>query len=642
MAHLHKLKDSDTHYIIDPDTMQISYENSLNDRLMLGDHDSEIYTFELPKVIEGHDMSLCDRVRVHYINISSSKVDESKDVYEVKDMSVAEDDSEKLVFSWTVSGNATKYAGSLNFRILFACADGNGNYTYKKWTDVFKGITVSDGFDNGEAVVEQYSDILEQWKAEIEAKLAEGGTSDWNASEGEAGYIQNRTHWKEVAEVDNIIVLPGSSVNFATGSALVTGFTANTLEEGYIYSVNWNGTEYDVLCYMEDDAPCLGNSSLMGGAVTSDEPFCVLYYGGTSAFIYKETDDAETVVIKITGRKKEVYHKLDKNYLPDDIGGGSGGVSSWNDLTDKPFYSEMVEGEILPETTVELNPDDGGMAPINKLGLVAGQTYTVNWNGTEKEYICKEALVEGIVLAVGLGNVESIAETGDSGDTFAIADFTAEGQASLGVEAIVVDLTGATSATFSVSGMVETIHPLEKKYLPELRGQKKIVFDISQMTTSVSLDEALQMDLAELKSSIVITDGTYEIYDVVSVNKITTVLNDVTYAMLELVVSPKVEHTENIRFKRIQWNNTYEIGFKGSEQTTIPVNTFYTEEKHMLVGIHYGSNSQYDFGTRWMSFTEIGFDSIVLKSTDSSKYFRITVNDSGTITATEVEDEQIL
>lgn len=176
MAHLHEVRDTDTHYVIDPITMAITNANDAKNKLMLGDHDSEIYTFEIPKVVEGHDMTLCNKIEVHFINVSADKTGKSANVYPVDDVSVEvfdpatnQDAEDMLVFSWTVSGNATKYAGTLNFRIKFACTDENGNYTYVKWTDIYKGITVADGFDNGEAVVEEYSDIIAEWESRLDA-----------------------------------------------------------------------------------------------------------------------------------------------------------------------------------------------------------------------------------------------------------------------------------------------------------------------------------------------------------------------------------------------------------------------------------------------------------------------------------------
>lgn len=166
MVHLHDVRDTDTHYKIDPITMAITNANEMKNKLMLGDHNSEIYTFEIPKVVEGHDMSLCDLVEVHFINISQSKIDKSEGVYRVTDLYV---EGDTIVFSWKVDGKATKYPGSLNYRIKFACVDEDGNYTYRKWTEVYSGISVSDGFDNGEFVAVEYSDIISQWEARLDA-----------------------------------------------------------------------------------------------------------------------------------------------------------------------------------------------------------------------------------------------------------------------------------------------------------------------------------------------------------------------------------------------------------------------------------------------------------------------------------------
>lgn len=165
MVHLHEVRDTDKHFVIDPITRAISTTSEKN-KLMQGDHNSEIYTFEIPRLVEGHDMTLCNRIRIHYNDISADKANESRDFYPVKDMQVAEDLTDMLVFSWPVSGNATKYAGLLSFRIQFLCIE-NGETTYAWHTDIYKGITISDGFDNSEAAVEEYSDVIEKWEAEL-------------------------------------------------------------------------------------------------------------------------------------------------------------------------------------------------------------------------------------------------------------------------------------------------------------------------------------------------------------------------------------------------------------------------------------------------------------------------------------------
>lgn len=161
MAHAHQVVDGDRVFVIDPETRAISYESNAKLQLIQYDHNSERFTFQLPRYIEDHDMSLCNRVRVHFVNIGDAGRRNS-DVQELIDLAVVHDDEDYLTCSWLVSQNATMYAGSLNFVIQFAClTDDIIDYAWH--TGVSKAIQVGEGMNNGESVVEQYSDILEQW-----------------------------------------------------------------------------------------------------------------------------------------------------------------------------------------------------------------------------------------------------------------------------------------------------------------------------------------------------------------------------------------------------------------------------------------------------------------------------------------------
>lgn len=169
MGHSHDVKDSDANFTINPTTMEI-VNNSAKNKMMQGDHNSEIYSFEITQIVEGHEMILCNEIRIHFINISSDKADQSKGVANAENIRI---DSAKnmLVFEWKVSGDATKYQGSLNFRIEFACTDENNVRTYAKWTEIHKGITIGEGFDNAEGYIEEHKDILAQWKADLESEI---------------------------------------------------------------------------------------------------------------------------------------------------------------------------------------------------------------------------------------------------------------------------------------------------------------------------------------------------------------------------------------------------------------------------------------------------------------------------------------
>lgn len=227
MQHKHSVYDSDTRFVINSITRQIKNESSRKTTLMQGDHNSERFTFELPRIIEGHDMSLCNKVEVHYLN-SSAKDKEAfnKGLYTVEDLQISPDDPEKVVCSWLISNNATQLVGKLSFRLRFKCVEGNV-ITYAWHTAIFADISVSDGINADETFTLDYVDIIEQWKAAVTREITDGvnaGVSEW--AEIESGKVRGEMTafsalWNEALNVerkriDNIVALPDGST---TGDA---------------------------------------------------------------------------------------------------------------------------------------------------------------------------------------------------------------------------------------------------------------------------------------------------------------------------------------------------------------------------------------------------------------------------------------
>lgn len=173
MAHAHIVSDSDNHFVIDPISRQLS-SNSKKTILMKTDHNSEQFTFELPRTVEGHDMSTCNKVEVHYININSKTRQQSAGIYNVVDFGIDAEDDTKVLGTWLVSREATKYAGSLNFVLRFACVSADEVEEYSWNTAIYAGITIADGICNTETVVEDYVDILRQWLDTIEMAGSSG------------------------------------------------------------------------------------------------------------------------------------------------------------------------------------------------------------------------------------------------------------------------------------------------------------------------------------------------------------------------------------------------------------------------------------------------------------------------------------
>lgn len=170
MKHTHTVLDMDKHFIIDPIARTVTNADSKKILLMQNDHNSERFSFEIDKIVEGHDMTFCNKVEVHYTNTDVNKRDVNPGVYEVIDVKLSSDDPTKLIFTWLVSQNATKYNGTLQFNVVFACVE-NGVVTYRWSSGVNNSIAIAKSLNNGETVEESYPDILTQWKQDLYAAI---------------------------------------------------------------------------------------------------------------------------------------------------------------------------------------------------------------------------------------------------------------------------------------------------------------------------------------------------------------------------------------------------------------------------------------------------------------------------------------
>lgn len=167
MSHIHNVNDSDNKFIIDGVCRAIKNASTSKTTVMQFDHNSEVFTFEVPRYIEGHDMMLCNRVEVHYLNIDTATKEEKEGIYLVDDLTVNSDDENKLTCSWVISQNATGLVGSLNFLLRFIClTDDVIDYVWN--TSIHSGIYVSKGIYNSDIVAEQYIDTIKAWENRLE------------------------------------------------------------------------------------------------------------------------------------------------------------------------------------------------------------------------------------------------------------------------------------------------------------------------------------------------------------------------------------------------------------------------------------------------------------------------------------------
>lgn len=122
MGHSHAVSDKDTHFIIDPVTRAIT-TSSEKLSIMQYDHNSERLTFEMPRYIEGHDISVCNKVEAHFLNIDSKTKDQISGLRELDDFQIDPTDSEMVIVSWLITKGSTKLGGKLNFLLNFRCME---------------------------------------------------------------------------------------------------------------------------------------------------------------------------------------------------------------------------------------------------------------------------------------------------------------------------------------------------------------------------------------------------------------------------------------------------------------------------------------------------------------------------------------
>lgn len=163
----------------------------------------------------------------------------------------------------------------------------------------------------------------------VDNKIKEIDTSvDWNAKEGEPGYIENRTHYENPNEVVEILA-ESSPDSIQEDDGMMLGMYANSigLEVGKKYRVKWNGVEYEcVAVSMLDIQPdaglpavVIGNYGIMMGGDDTGEPFIIMNMPpdwvedmGAGTILYLLDGSTElTLSIDAYGSIK----KIDKKYL---------------------------------------------------------------------------------------------------------------------------------------------------------------------------------------------------------------------------------------------------------------------------------------------------------------------------------------
>lgn len=399
MAHKHSVYDTDLHFIIDPITRKISSESG-KVTLVQNDHNSERFTFEVPRYVERHDMSLCNQVQVHYINTdSANKKNQSIDIYPVDDLEVSED-GEAVVCTWLVSQNATKYAGTLSFIVRYACVADDGTIEYQWFTEICTTISIAKSIYNTDVVTEDADpDVLFMWKQEIlgmvepqveraetAAENAEASAEAAKISEENAKASETRARESEINAKISEMNAKTSETNAKTSeeAAKISETNAKTSEEAAKLSeTNAKASEEaakeseENAALSEKNAQDSEECAAKSAEIASNAALAAATSANTAARSAENTLNSE-----YNAKHSELKAK-DSEILSQSYAVGGTGMRLGEDTDNSKYYSQ-VASNLYGEAMSVLNRAESTLEEVNK--KITSTVFRVNLETGHLEY----------------------------------------------------------------------------------------------------------------------------------------------------------------------------------------------------------------------------------------------------------------
>jgi hypothetical protein len=181
------ITDNGTRLVIDPITRTIApkYRNQKAVYVAKGDHNSTLITFEIPRYVDGNDMSDKENViQIHYVNMDAEdEKNISRGFFDAINVKVEQDETtgnEIVSFAWLIPNTATRYAGVVSIGITFerfGNIDNNVEEVYSWSTSPYGKTIVWDSHDNSSVEVgREYNHLVETCNAIVYTALR----SDFN------------------------------------------------------------------------------------------------------------------------------------------------------------------------------------------------------------------------------------------------------------------------------------------------------------------------------------------------------------------------------------------------------------------------------------------------------------------------------
>ena len=152
----------------------------------------------------------------------------------------------------------------------------------------------------------------------VDTTGSSGGVQpDWNQNDSAAAdYVKNRPFYEgDPVETEIVNVTLDFRQSGSTYVYYGTDFAGESFEIGQTYQVTFDDSTYDCTAFLLEGLGCLGNPSLLGGQIegSADVPFFIARNPETS--IVHTTMDGASHSLKIVAGVREI-NKIDKKYIP--------------------------------------------------------------------------------------------------------------------------------------------------------------------------------------------------------------------------------------------------------------------------------------------------------------------------------------
>lgn len=126
------------------------------------DHDVNLIRFDCPRYSDGVDLYPM-QFYVNYI-----RPDGTPGAYHVEDVTIDENNSAVLHFSWHVLRHATEYQGNLTILVCVKETDDSGNLEHHWNTELNSDFYLSEGLVCDDVILAEYQDIITQLLTEMD------------------------------------------------------------------------------------------------------------------------------------------------------------------------------------------------------------------------------------------------------------------------------------------------------------------------------------------------------------------------------------------------------------------------------------------------------------------------------------------